>query len=101
MFKLLEKQPGVFWEILLLDEVVKFFFKDLSCCFEKKNLTSLFFSEELSLLEGIENDKLRFASIESAAVVTYSLTFLPKDFDQISQLLREEIYFTEAFAKVA
>ena len=56
-------------------------FKDLSCCFEKENLTS-FSSEELNVLERIENGKLRFVSIESAAVVKYPLAFLPKILDQ-------------------
>ena len=74
-------------------------FKDLSCCFEKENLTS-FFSEELNLLKRIENGKLRFASIESAAVVNYPLALLPKNLDQKIQSLREEVYFTEGFAKV-
>ena len=99
MFKLLEKQPGVFWENTSPTEVVKILFTDLSCCFGKKNLAS-FFSEELNLLEGIENDKLKFASIESAAVAKYPLAFLPENFDQKLQLLREELYFTKGFAKV-
>ena len=99
MFKLLEKQPNVFWENTSPTEVVKILFNDLSCCFEKKNLTS-FFSEEVNLLKGIENDKLRFASMESAAVVKYPLAYLPKNFDQKIQLLRAEVYFTKGFAKV-
>ena len=99
MFKLLEKQPVVFWENTSPTEVVKILFNDLLCCFEKKNLAS-FFSEELNLLEGIENDKLKFASIESAAVVKYPLAFLPENFDEKLQLLKEEVYFTKGFAKV-
>ena len=76
MFKLLEKQPSFFWENSSPAEVVQTLFNDLSCYFAKKMLTS-FFSEDLNLLEGIENDKLRFASIESAAVAKNPLAFLP------------------------
>ena len=62
MFKLLEKQPCSFWKNSSLTEVVQILFNDLSCCFEKKVLTS-FFVEDLNLLKRIDNDKLRFASI--------------------------------------
>ena len=99
MFKLLEKQPVVFWENTSPTEVVKILFNDLSCCFEKKNLAN-FFSEEVNLLEGIENDKLKFATIESAAVAKYPLAFLPENFVEKLQLLRKEVYFTKGFAKV-
>ena len=79
MFKLLEKQPCSFWKNSSLTEVVQILFNDLSCCFEKKALTS-FFVKDLNLLKGIDNNKLRFASIESAAVAKYSLAFLPENF---------------------
>lgn len=66
-------------------------FKDLSCCFEKENLTS-FFSEELNLLERIENGKLKFALIESAAV-KYPLAFLPKNLDQKNSITQRRGLF--------
>ena len=62
-------------------------------------LTS-FFSEDLNLLEGNEDDKLRFASVESAAVAKYPLAFLPENFDQKIQLLRKEVHFAKGFASV-
>ena len=99
MFKLLEKQPSFFWENSSPTEVVKILFNDLSCCFEKKMLTS-FFSEDLNLLERIENNKLRLASIESAAVAINPLAFLPENFDQKIQLLRKEVNFAKGFASV-
>ena len=99
MFKLLEKQPCFFWKNSSLTEVVQILFNDLSCCFEKRVLTS-FFAKDLNLLERIESDKLRFASSESAAVSEYPLAFLPEDFHQKLQLLKKELYFTKVFANV-
>ena len=97
MFKLLEKQPCSFWENSLPTEVVQTLFNDLSCCFKEKVLKS-FFVEDLNLLEGIENDKLRFASIESAAVAKCPLAFLPENFDQKFQLFKKEVYLMKEFA---
>ena len=97
MFKLLEKQHCSFWENSLPTEVVQTLFNDLSCCFKEKVLKS-FFVEDLNLLEGIENDKLRFASIESAAVAKCPLAFLPENFDQKFQLFKKEVYLMKEFA---
>ena len=97
MFKLLEKQPCLFWKNSTLTEVIHILFNNLSCCFEKKVLTS-FFVKDLNLLERIESEKLRFASIESAAVSEYPLPFLPEDFDQKLQLLKKCLYFSKRLA---
>ena len=97
MFKLLEKQPCLFWKNSTLTEVIHILFNNLSCCFEKKVLTS-FFVKDLNLLERIESEKLRFASIESAAVSEYPLAFLPEDFDQKLQLLKKCLYFSKRLA---
>ena len=97
MFKLLEKQPCFFWKNSSLTEVVQTLFNDLSCRFEKKVLTS-FFAKDLNLLERIESDKLRFASTESAAVSEYPLAFLPENFHQKLQLLKNELYFAKGLA---
>ena len=97
MFKLLEKQPCSFWKNSSLTEVVQILFNDLSCCFEKKALTS-FFVKDLNLLKAIDNNKLRFASIESAAVAKYPLAFLPENFYQKLQLLKKGLYFAKGLA---
>ena len=97
MFKLLEKQPCSFWKNSSLTKVVQVLFNDLSCCFEKKVLTS-FFVTDLNLLNRIDHDKIRFASIESAAVAKYPLAFLPENFHQKLQLLEKEIYFAKGLA---
>ena len=97
MFKLLEKQPYFFWKYSSLTKVVQVLFNDLSCCFEKKVLTS-FFVTDLNLLNRTDHDKLRFASIESAAVAKYPLAFLPENFHQKLQLLEKEIYFAKGLA---
>ena len=97
MFKLLEKQPCSFWKNSSLTEVVQILFNDLSCCFEKKVLTS-FFVTDLNLLKRIDDDKLRFASIESAAVAEYPLAFLPENFHQNLQLLKKGIYLAKGLA---
>ena len=72
-------------------------FNDLSCCFEKKVLTR-FFVEDLNLLKGIDNGKLRFALTESAAVAKYPLAFLPENFHQKLQLLKKGLYFAKGLA---
>ena len=97
MFKLLEKQPCFFWKNSSLTEVVQILFNDLSCCFEKKVLTS-FFAKDVNLLERIENDKLTFASIESAAISEYPLAFLLENFHQKLQFLKKELYFAKGLA---
>ena len=97
MFKLLEKQPCSFWEDSSRTEVVQILFNDLSSCFKEQVLKS-FFVEDLNLLEGIENDKLTFASIESAAVAKYPLAFLPENFDQKFRLFKKEVYLIKGLA---
>ena len=97
MFKLLVKQPRFFWKNSTLTEVAQILFNDLSCCFEKKVLP-IFFAEDLNLLKGIDNGKLRFASTESAAVAKYSLAFLPENFHQKLQLLKKGLYFANGLA---
>ena len=98
MFKLMEKQPCDFWEDSSLTEVdvVTILFKDLSSCFQKKNLAS-FFVDDLNLLERIENDKLILASVEAAAVAKDPLTFLPKSCNQKINLIKKTIRFGEIF----
>lgn len=98
MFKLMEKQPCSFWENSSLTEVdvVTILFKDLSCCFDRKILTS-FFVDDLNLLERIENDKLTLASVKAAAVAKYPLKCLPTSYNQKINLIKKAISFGEGF----
>ena len=78
IFKLLEKQHYFFWKNSFLTEVIQISFNDFFS-FDKKFLAS-FFAKNLNLLKNVKNDKLRFVSIESAAVAKYPLSLLPRNF---------------------